>query len=390
VPKVLIVRGHLITPWELRPWQELPDRFDVSFLLTRSNGFDVRDLSLRQVPVRAVRDLLPKGPIGEIATGVIGDRYLGDAAAAYADADIVHAEELSFWFAADAARRRNGNRFKLALTIWETLPFLATYRNRHARTYRQTVLDATDLYLPATDRARDALLLEGVPEQRIVVCAPGIDVDRFQISPRGTPEEHVVISPGRLVWEKGHHDVMRAIAALHRGVVTRPDGKTVHPRLRIVGSGPEDRRLRGYAAELGIGEAVDFGSVPYERMPEVFAGASAMVLASLPSAGAFYHLFDAPHAFWEEQFGLVLAEAMASGLSIVTTTSGAIPEVVDRTAAALVAPGDWMAIARELASGPLSRAPGTRVDHGAENIQRYSTQAMAGRLAAAYDRLLAA
>jgi hypothetical protein len=162
VPNVLIVRGHLATPWELRPWRELPDTFDVSFLLTRSNAFDVGDVPVRPVPVRALRDVLPKGRAGDIAAGIVGERYLADAEPAYAEADIVHAEELSFWFAADAARRKQRHGFKLVQTIWETLPFLSTYRNRHARRYRSDVLASTDLYLPATERARDALLLDSV------------------------------------------------------------------------------------------------------------------------------------------------------------------------------------------------------------------------------------
>lgn len=387
MPSVLIVRGHLVTPWELRPWRELPGCFEVSYLLTRSNRFATPE-SLRSVPARAMRDLFPSGPIGEIATGVIGDRYLS-AEAAFATADIVHAEELSFWFAAEAARRRRKHGFKLVQTVWETLPQMVTYRNRHARRNREIVLSETDLFLPATVRAAQALALEGVPEERMLVCPPGIDTARFRVSPPDPPpEQHTILSPGRLTWEKGHHDAIRAVAALHRGMVRAPDGATLRPRLLIVGSGTEEARLRAYAAELGLAEHVQFESVPYERMPSVFAEASAMVLASQSSANAAYHLFDVPRAFWEEQFGMVLAEAMAAGLAIVTTTNGAIPEVLDGAPADLVAPGDWIGIARALATGPLSRPPGARVSYPDDLVQRYSTTAAAQRLAAAYDRVL--
>ncbi len=385
MPSVLIVRGHLVTPWELRPWRELPERFDVSYLLTRSNGFAEPE-GLRGIPARALRDLMPRGPLGEVAAGVLGDRYLSPERA-FAQADIVHAEELSFWFAAEAARRRSRHGFKLVQTVWETLPFLAAFRNRHARKYRELVLAETDLFLPATARAADALRLEGVGEDRMIVCPPGIDVERFSTARAGEGSgEHVIISPGRLVWEKGHQDVLRALAALHRGMVMRPDGTTARPRLMIVGSGPEEERLREHAAELGLADVVEIGAVPYERMPDVFAGASAMVLASQASAGAMYHPFDIPHAFWEEQFGMVFAEA--AGLAIVTTTSGAIPEVLAGAPVDLLAPGDWMGMARALATGPLSRPPGERVAYPPELVRRYSTTEAAARLAAAYDRLL--
>jgi glycosyltransferase involved in cell wall biosynthesis len=389
VPSVLIVRGHLATPWELRPWLELPERYQISYLLTGSNRFATPE-GLRAVRARALRDLLPRGPIGELSAGVLGDRYLS-AEEAFAEADIVHAAELSFWFAADAARRRRRHGFRLVQTVWETLPLLVAYRNRHARRFREQVLADTDLFLPATERAALALQLEGVPPERITVCPPGIDSSRFASpSPGRAPAaEHTVVSPGRLVWEKGHQDVLRALALLHRGMINTPAGETVRPRLLIIGSGPEESRLRSYAADLGLSEMLEIRSVPYEQMPAVFAEASVMVLASQAAAMAALHPFDIPRAFWEEQFGMVLAEAMAAGLAIVSTTSGAIPEVVRGAPVELIAPGDWPAIARALAAGPLSRPPGARVSYPAEILQRYSTAAAAERLTVAYDGLLA-
>jgi glycosyltransferase involved in cell wall biosynthesis len=388
MPSVLIVRGHLVTPWELRPWLELPERYDVSYLVTRSNHFSPPD-GLRPVRVRALRDFLPRGPVGEILTGVLGDRYIS-AESAFARADIVHAAELSFWFAADAARRRARNDFRLVQTVWETLPMLAAYRNHHARRFRERVLAGTDLFLPTTQRAALALELEGVAKERMTVCPPGIDISRFAM-PAGTTsaDEHIIVSPGRLVWEKGHQDVMRALALLHRGIVRTPNGEVVQPKLAIIGAGPEKKRLLDHAADLGLRGAVEIRSVPYDAMPAAFAEASAMVLASQAAANAYSHPFDVPHAFWEEQFGLVLAEAMAAGLPIVTTTSGAIPEVVAGAPVDLVAPGDWVAVARALAGGPLSRPPGQRVAYPPEVVARYSTGAAAQRLTAIYDELLA-
>ena len=394
MPRVLIARGHQVTPWELRQWESLPARFDVAYLRTPSNGWDTSSVKLAAVDVGSRRGRLPKGLLGEVPALLIGDRYTTGADAAFAGADIVHAEELSYWFAADAARRKAKHNYKLVQTVWETLPFGETYRRAGTARFRAEVLAATDLFLPATERARISLLLEGVAEERIVVCAPGIDVERFAAAgavaaAAPPPAEHVILSPGRLVWEKGHHDGLRALALLHRGIVTRPDGTVATPRLRIVGAGPEEGRLRAYAEELGLSAAVDFGSVPYPEMPATFAAASCLLLGSQSSATGAPHPFGTPRAFWEEQFGMVFAEAMAAGLDIVATTNGAIPEVLDGHGT-LVGAGDYIGMARALVAGPLSRPPGARVEYPAELLQRYSTEAAAARLAAAYDRVLGA
>jgi glycosyltransferase involved in cell wall biosynthesis len=387
VTRVVVLRGHLVNPWELRPWALLPKRFEVTALVTRSNAFDTSDVPLRQLRVRALRDLLPKGRLGDLAMGVSGDRYLG-VDEHVAGADIVHAAELSFWFAAEAARLKQEHDFKLVLTVWETIPFLSTYRNRWARKYRERTLAAADAFLAATERARESLLLEGVDPGRVEVCYPGIDLERFSgaARPDPPPAEHVVLSPGRLVWEKGHQDVMRAIAAIHRGLVDAPEG--ARPRLLLVGSGPEEERLRDYAVELGLGSFVEFRAVPYTEMPSLYASASCMVLASLATASGGFYLGDIPRFFWEEQFGLVLAEAMAAGLPIAASRSGAIPEVCGE-AADYFLPGDWLELARRLAAGPLARPPAERVSHPPELVRRYSTEAMADRLAGAYDRVTA-
>lgn len=379
MPSVLIVRGQLVTPWELRPWAELPESFDVSYLVTPSNNFDVSGLPLKPEPVRSLRDKFPRGRLGATAAGVIGERYLDEEAdPVYARAEIVHAEELSFWFAADAARRKQKHDYKLVQTVWETLPFGREYRNRHARKYREEVLEATDLFLPVTERARQSLLLEGVDDSKIIVCPPGIDSSRFSVRAEQAPVQHTILSPGRLVWEKGHQDVMRALALLAR--------QGTRPRLRIVGTGPEEGRLLAHAKELGIDKQVEIGSVSYEEMPAVFASASCMVLGSLPLASGQMHPFDLPHMFWEEQFGMVLAESMAAGLDILAADSGAISEVLDGNGT-LFSPGDWPQIAKLLKDGPLSRPAGQRVEYPAQIVEHYSTTAMAGRLASVYDSL---
>lgn len=372
--RVVVLRGTAANPWDLRPWEDLGEGYEVSVLVPDANRYDVGALRrVRAVPVRTVGGRLRAAGAraGALATRAVGERYLG-LEPLLRGADLVHAAELGYWFSWQAARCKAALGFRLALTVWETLPFADAYRNVRTRRYRREVLAATDLFLATTERARAALLLEGAPAQRIVVAPPGIDVERFGAAREPAPRadgRHLIVSIGRLVWEKGHQDLLRAVALLRaRG---RDD-----VRVLIVGVGPEERRLRGVVRDLALDDVVELrGWVPYDELPRVYAQASCLVLASLPTP------------FWEEQFGMVLAEAMAAHVPIVAAASGAIPEVVGESGT-LFGPGDWAGLAGVLADGPLATAPGTRRAPERERLERYSSAAAAARLRAAYDELL--
>jgi glycosyltransferase involved in cell wall biosynthesis len=370
--RVAVLRGTQVNPWELRPWRALAPDYGVSVLVPETNAYDAQAVGLDRTPVRTVSSLAPRGRAGALLTRAVGERYL-DLGARLEGADIVHAAELGYWFSWQAARLKPHLGFKLALTVWETLPFMAAYRNVRTRRYVPAVLEATDVFLAATERAKATLQLEGAPSERIVVSPPGIVVEDFAGARTPAPPlggGHLVLSVGRLVWEKGHQDVLRAVALLRRR------GRT-DVRLLVVGAGGERARLERHAAELGLGGAVEFReSVPYDAMPAVYASASCLVLASLPTM------------YWEEQFGMVLAEAMAAHLPILAAASGAIPEVVGGSGE-LFEPGDWSGLADALAEGPLAGAPGARRAPEPERLERFSSQAAAARLRSAYDALLA-
>jgi len=258
------------------------------------------------------------------------------------------------------------------VTVWETLPFMKAYRNIRTRPYREAVIGAGDLFMARTERALHALVVEGVPEEKIRVCSPGIDVERFAAGRVPAPPEdgtHLILSIGRLVWEKGHQDLLRAMAFL------REHGRN-DIRALIVGVGPEEKKLRGVISDLGLEHLVELrGWVPYDEIPSVYARASCLVLGSMPTR------------YWEEQFGMVLAEAMAAHVPIVAAASGAIPEVVG-SSGKLFSPGDWVGLASALQDGPLSQPPGTRRPPEPERLERYSVPAAAARIQAAYDELL--
>jgi glycosyltransferase involved in cell wall biosynthesis len=361
-PRVVLLRGHSANPWDLRPWELLRDRFDVRVFVTGSNAYDLSGLTLPVEHVGALRDRLPKGRPGDLAALAIGDRYVG-LEDKLRGADVVHAAEIGVPYSHAPALLRDRLGFRLVLTVWETIPFGEAYRRFRGKRQRRETIPRVDLFLPATERARRMLVLEGAPADRCEVTPPGVDGSRFSVTE--PPPAHLVLSVGRLVWEKGHQDVLRAVAWLRR--------QDRDVCAAIVGAGPEGARLRAHARDLGIEDAVSWRTaVPYAEMPSLFANASCFVLASLPTR------------FWEEQFGMVLAEAAASGLPIVAASSGAIPEVLDGHGR-LFPPGDWHALARALE--PVVSASPARVTYGGL-VERYSVGAAAERYASAYERVL--
>lgn len=374
-PRVVVARGHHANVWDLLPFERLAREYDISVLVTGSNLHEVESATLELARVRTPRDFLPRGRPAGALSYLAGERYL-QFEDRVGRTEIVHAAEIGTWFTAQAARLRARLGFRLVVAVWETIPWLDSFRWPRERRYRRDVLAAADLFLPATERARDTLLLEGVAAERMELCPPGIDLERFRAATAPAPSggRHRVLSAGRLVWEKGHQDVLRAVSALRRGVAGSPRDDL---ELLIVGSGPDHARLQRHAGELGIDDIVEIReTVPYAQMPELYASASALVLASLPTKG------------WEEQFGMVLVEAMAAGTPVVTTRSGAIPEVVGEDAE-LFAPGDWPALANLLQGGALSRPPGARTNLNAGPLERFSMAAAVDRLRAVYERLLA-
>src|SRR5207244_580786 len=129
------------------------------------------------------------------------------------------------------------------------------------------------------------------------------------------PQDRVVVCIGRLSHEKGHRDLIDALAAL------RERDPELPVRLVIAGDGPERAALVARAEQLGVAPSIRWlGYIAGAQ--RLYAAADA---AALPS-----HSEGSPNA---------LLEAAAYRLPIVATSVGGVPEiVVDRESALLVPP----------------------------------------------------
>lgn len=202
--------------------------------------------------------------------------------------------------------------------------------------------------------------------QPAVVVHYPIDVERFHPGPPCPTHDEKVLRigyAGRLVAEKGVADLIAAVARLQAD----------HPaELIVAGSGPDHKRLGQMVRELPALEGrVQWAQVPHDQMPEWYRSLDVLVLPSRTTRR------------WKEQFGRVLAEAMACGVPVVGSDSGFIPELIGETGGGLTYPeGDVPALADALArlaaSEPLRRELAAKGRQ--RTVELYSLDAVAAKL----------
>ncbi len=128
--------------------------------------------------------------------------------------------------------------------------------------------------------------------------------------------------------------------AAHKGVEVLLEAALRQPAivLRLAGSGPDEARLQDRVTALGLAERVSFvGALDPSALADFYRGLDVLAVPSLTTDG------------WVEQFGRVAVEAMACGIPVVASDSGALPDVVGG-AGRLVPPGDATALSQALVS----------------------------------------
>jgi glycosyltransferase involved in cell wall biosynthesis len=204
----------------------------------------------------------------------------------------------------------SSERWQIALAPVLSAAERSIFRRRH------------DTYIAVSGWMRRELEERGTAPSRIRVVHCGGDPQRFRPELRdpsrlrSDPDQRVVLFPGRPTLVKGSSVVARAIPR----VLDR------FPRAEFVftGGGSADFfRLAKLSSEAA--RHVRFlGYLPYDDLPPVFAS------ADLSIAPTYY-----------EDFPIRILESLASGVPVVASEVGGIPEVVvPGSTGALVRPGD--------------------------------------------------
>lgn len=293
------------------------------------------------------------------------------------DLDIIYSADT--WYPYTAQAIKTG--IPTIVMEWENIPF-----NVEGRPYskiKEYNRENAAHFVAITQKAKEALITEGVKADRITVIPAGLDCETFKPTEKDnqlaktlnlSSDSIRILFVGRLVPEKGIFDLLEAFSMLLKS--------TQNVELMVVGSGTPSMQtqLNRRVADLKIGDKVKFlGSVPYSKMAQIHSLADLFCLPSVSTK------------IWAEQFGYSLVEAMACGKPVISTFSGSIPEVVkDRSTGILVQPNDPVGLKNGLQELVLDKQEREAFGRNAREwvLQQFEANKVAEQLAKVYSRFV--
>jgi len=199
--------------------------------------------------------------------------------------------------------------------------------------------------------------------KNLVMIPNGVDFSRFMLR-EPSKQLKKLIYIGYLIPHKGVQVLIKALAQLKiEGIV---------PSLTIVGDGYYKSELQRLCASLNLNEQVTFtGEKNATQVAELLGKHDAMV-----------------HPSFMESFGIVMVEALASGLPVLSTFNGGAEGILSPETGILVKPNDSVAIAegiKELIKRWDSYDPEILRNYA---LQRFSLSTVAKQTVAVYNEFL--
>ncbi len=176
----------------------------------------------------------------------------------------------------------------------------------------QELLQSVPLVLARSHSLIERLESLGCPKSKLRLNRTGIPLDEFPLSQRPLPVDGSwrFVQACRLIAKKGLLTAVRAFARFH----------SKHPKARFViaGDGPMKAEIEAFARELGVGDAVELrGFLSQKQLAELYA-----------ASHVFLHPSEMPPDQNQEGVPNSMLEAMATGLPVLATNHGGIPEAV--------------------------------------------------------------
>jgi glycosyltransferase involved in cell wall biosynthesis len=205
------------------------------------------------------------------------------------------------WTLLSAKRRRIP-----VIQFYESTGDSHRFNNFVIRKIRYLIFSQADFIVTAGTASTKAVVAMGIAPEKIITLFNPVDVSWFHTFARGhrmpASEGHRFIYVGQLIERKNVASVLRSFAAI----------KTGADSLTIVGDGPLTQELTNLTTALGVTSSVHFvGHKSQEELAALYAASNTLILAST-----------------NEVWGLVVNEALASGLHVVVSDKCGVAEFI--------------------------------------------------------------
>lgn len=192
------------------------------------------------------------------------------------------------------------------------------------------MFDAVALVLARSQSLADRLMQLGCPPERLRINRTGVPLNDFPFVRREPPSDGKwrLFQACRLIPKKGVATSIRAFAILRK--------QFPNAELLIAGKGPLQPQLEALAMQLGVSEKVHFcGFLSQPELMELYA-----------TSHLFLHPSETSADQNQEGVPNSILEAMATGLAVIATQHGGIPEAIQHgRTGLLVKEGDFISLA---------------------------------------------
>lgn len=201
------------------------------------------------------------------------------------------------------------------VTVWENLPWNMTNENW------RMCYELARLVVARSPMTYQSLLETGCPEEKIALIPAAVDIERFKPAEKNPG---MILYPGRICWEKGVFDLLFAAK-----------GQTWW--ICFAGSGPALEALIATAYRHGIKNAQFLGQIAHATMPQLYGKTDVVVYPSCPTPS------------WQEQYGISVLEAAASGCKVVLSDQNVFRWLGNYFSyKTFVPPGDYIALRQHI------------------------------------------
>ncbi|MDO8142406.1 MAG: glycosyltransferase [Candidatus Brocadiales bacterium] len=199
---------------------------------------------------------------------------------------------------------------------------MSSYIQKHGAGVYKNLFLKGDLFLPVSERWENKLMELGCSHQKIIVHRMGINTSKFCFSTHTPGKDGKVrlLTIARLIEKKGVQYAVQAVA----------EALSKYPNIEysIAGDGPLKITLEGLIERLNIGDNVKLlGWKQQEEIVELLKNADILIAPSIVGENGD-----------EEGIPVVLMEALAQGIPVLSTQHSGIPELVQNGESGFLVP----------------------------------------------------